>query len=145
MWLLVIILLVVIAGLAWLVFAWRRDALLVRLEGEEFYESLQAKDPNNPMAGMDHQEFLNLYERAYRVRKPKYTLLYLAIATTGTAPVLMLMAMLRRYLYFGPIFWGFEIFFALILWWVAALWIALRIYYGRQPGTLDEEFKRLRN
>ena len=136
-----IVLLVVIAGMAWIVFAWRRAVLTMRLEGGEFYKDLKANDPKNPLSNLGRHQFMMLYERAHRVRKPKYTFLYLAMAITGTVPVLMFLSAVRKYLYLGPIFWGFEIFFALILWWVGALAIVLWFYHRRQPGTLDEEFE----
>ncbi len=143
MGLLVFLLLVIIVAVALLAFMWRRDFLTMRLEGREFHNDLRATDPENPLSLLKRRQFMALYERAHRVRRPKYVLVYLALAATGTVPVLMLLAVLRRYLYLGPIFWGFEIFFALILWWVAALSIVLRFYYRRQPGTLDEELKRV--
>lgn len=140
-----IVLLVVIAGMAWIAFAWRRAVLTMRLEGGEFYKDLKANDPENPLSNLGRHQFMMLYERAHRVRKPKYTFLYLAMAITGTVPVLMFLSAVRKYLYLGPIFWGFEIFFALILWWVGALAIVLWFYHRRQPGTLDEEFEWARN
>ena len=141
--LLAFLLLVIIAGVASLAFMWRRDLLTMRLEGRQFHHDLKATDPENPLSHLKQRQFMALYERAHRVRRPKYMLLYLAMAITGTVPVLMLLGVMRRYLYLGPIFWGFEIFFALILWWVGALAIVLRFYYRRQPGTLEEELERM--
>lgn len=139
-----IVFLVVIAGMAWMAFAWRRDVLTMRLEGREFYKDLKANDPKNPLSNLGRHQFMMLYERAYRIRKPKYMVLYLAMAMAGTVPVLMFLSVVRKYLYQGPIIWGFQIFFALILWWVGALAIVLWFYHRHQPGTLDEEFERAR-
>ncbi len=145
MGLFIIAFLVVIAGMAWMAFAWRREVLAMQLEGREFYKNLKANDSKNPLSNLDRRQFMVLYQRAHRLRKPKYMFLYLAMAITGTVPVLMFLSAVRKYLYQGPIFWGFEIFFALILWWVGALAIILWFYHRRQPGTLDEEFERARN
>jgi len=145
MWVMVFVLLVAIGGAAWLAFAWRRDVLSVRLEGQEYYRRFVSRDPDNPMARLDRQDFVALYERAHRVRMPKYLIFFVALAVTGTVPVLMLLSALRPLIDLGPIVWGFEIFFTLILWWVAAFGITMGIYYTRRPGTLEDEFKKLKS
>ena len=137
-------LLMIIASVAALAFLWRRDALSVRLEGHDYYEHLQTNDPDNPLAALDRRSFVGLYERANRERKPKYAIAFLALAAAGTLPVLMILSALRGLVPLGPLTWGFVIFFLVILWWVGALWIALRYYHRRRPGTLEEEFRKSR-
>jgi hypothetical protein len=143
MWLIVIFLLTGVAGCAWLLFAWRRDVLSVRLEGREAYQRLQSRDPDNPMARLDRHQFVALYERAHRVRMPKYVVVFIVLASIGTVPVLMLLSFARPVIDFGPVVFGFIMFFTLIIWWTLAFGLTMMIYHKRRPGTLEDEFKKL--
>ncbi len=137
----VVILVIVLVGFAAL---WRRDVLALRDEAQDAYDAVQKNGPPH-LAALSRQDFLSLYTFVHRVRRPKYILLFVAIAVAGTPAVLALSAGMKALGAFGPLVWQFISFFMLILWWVASLFLTLRIFYRRRPGTLDEEYENRHN
>ena len=144
MWSYVFVIALMVAFIGWFIFTWHRDARELKTDARAMHSDIESQTAH-PMKGMQKKDFVALYSRVHRVRRPAYLILFFALAAIGTVPTLMLMSVVREYFYYGPIIWGFQTFFALILFWVAALAITLRIYHARKPGTLEEEFRRSRS
>lgn len=143
----IILILAALALFGWLAMSWRRDVLDLELSADTAYADLQktavSKDASQAMvamAALSAEDFKTLYRRVHRVRRQKYVLFFLVIALGATVPTLAIGSLIREFLYLGPLVWGFQIFFLLIFCWVAAVWVTLRIFHKRKPGTLESEF-----
>lgn len=130
-----------VAFLGWVIVSWWRDARALNSDARAIFGDIRGKD-GHPLRELTEADFVALYSRVHRVRRPAYVALFVALALAGSVTVLALMALVRQYMYMGPLVWGFQTFFALILFWVIAVAITLKIYHARKPGTLEEEFRR---
>ncbi len=144
MWAYAFVFALIIAFLGWVIVSWWRDAQAVKSDARAIFGDIRGED-DHPLRDLTETAFIALYSRVHRVRRPAYVALFIALALAGSVAALMLMALVRQYMFMGPLLWGFQTFFALILFWVIALAITLKIYHARKPGTLEEEHRRSRS
>jgi|ETNmetMinimDraft_35_1059890.scaffolds.fasta_scaffold135489_2 hypothetical protein len=121
--------------------SWWRGTLNVRADARTIYNDVK-EQKDHPFSAMGQGEFVALYARVNRIYWPAYVFLFFALAAIGSVLALVLMSFVRQYFYYGPLVWGFQTFFSLILFWVFALAIALKVYHAHKPGTLEDEFRR---
>jgi hypothetical protein len=134
--------LAVVGGLGWLAFTWRRDVVDLEMESETAYQRLHQQTETDGLGALNKEDFIELYKRANRVRRPKYIVLFLALSLVSMAPTLMLGSFIQNVLDFGPLISQFIIFFLVILGWVGSVALTLRFYHVRRPGTVQAEYEK---
>lgn len=143
MWSYVFVAVLFAACAVWFIVSWWRDRHEVEAEARAVFKDIK-EQKHHPLSGLDQRDFIRLYSRVHRSGSPVYIVLFLAFASAGTVLALALMSLVRQYLYLGPLVWGFQAFFVLILSWVAAFAVTLKLYHARKPGALEDEFRRLK-
>ncbi len=143
----ILIALLIVGGLFWLGYSWWRDVRELDELAHAAYDTLQAKQNESPLRTLNKEDFIDLYSHVHRVRFQKYFLLFLLFGFLFMPLTLMLggvfkqlTVFLEETVYIGSIIQGFATFFFVLLGWVGAVALTLRIYHTRSPGTIEDEY-----
>jgi hypothetical protein len=105
------------------------------------YGRLRKERPEDVLAGLSEQQFVELYERLRYRRFWTYLVLFLAVSVVGVIMLLALMSVVLRLFDPGLYVSGFTTFFGLIAVCVACLAWTMRLYTRNLHGAMRKALK----